>query len=98
MSVVLFGVLTWFISARTPTLDHAVRDRARAAGVSHKRGSKVRGWCDRRSLRADGDVLAIWLSLGPLPYAGESRVSGFGLYGLLYDCLANGVRAGTLLP
>jgi hypothetical protein len=39
-------------------------------------------------------ILAIWLSLGPLPYAGESRVSGFGLYGLLYNYVPgfNGVR------
>ena len=39
-------------------------------------------------------ILAMWLSLGPLPNAGESRVSGFGLYGLLYDYVPgfNGVR------
>lgn len=30
-------------------------------------------------------VLAMWLSLGPLPKAGGSIVSGFGLYGVLYD-------------
>jgi hypothetical protein len=30
-------------------------------------------------------IAAMWLSLGPLPNAGEARVSGFGLYGLLYD-------------
>lgn len=29
-------------------------------------------------------VLAAWLSLGPEPSAGPSRVSGIGLYGLLY--------------
>ena len=39
-------------------------------------------------------VLAMWLSLGPLPNAGESRVSGFGLYGVLYQYVPgfNGVR------
>jgi len=30
-------------------------------------------------------LLAMWLSLGPAPSAGDSRVSGFGLYGLLYS-------------
>ena len=39
-------------------------------------------------------ILAMWLSLGPLPNAGEARVSGFGLYGLLYEYVPgfNGVR------
>ena len=39
-------------------------------------------------------LLAMWLSLGPLPKAGDSMVSGFGLYGLLYDYVPgfNGVR------
>lgn len=30
-------------------------------------------------------ILAMWLSLGPLPNAGDTHISGFGLYGLLYD-------------
>jgi len=30
-------------------------------------------------------VLAVWLSLGPAPSAGPERVSGLGLYSLLYD-------------
>jgi hypothetical protein len=30
-------------------------------------------------------LLAMWLSLGPLPKAGDTMVSGFGLYGVLYD-------------
>jgi hypothetical protein len=30
-------------------------------------------------------VLAAWLSLGPDPSTGSSRISGFGLYSLLYD-------------
>jgi hypothetical protein len=39
-------------------------------------------------------VLAMWLSLGPLPRAGDSMVSGFGLYGVLYDYVPgfDGVR------
>jgi hypothetical protein len=39
-------------------------------------------------------ILAMWLSFGPLPNAGEARVSGFGLYGVLYDYVPgfNGVR------
>ena len=39
-------------------------------------------------------VLAVWLSLGPLPKAGDALVSGFGLYGVLYDHVPgfNGVR------
>ena len=39
-------------------------------------------------------ILAMWLSLGPLPNAGEARVSGFGLYGVLYEYVPgfNGVR------
>jgi hypothetical protein len=39
-------------------------------------------------------VLAMWLSLGPEPKAGDSLVSGFGLYGVLYEYVPgfNGVR------
>jgi len=39
-------------------------------------------------------VLAMWLSLGPQPRAGDSLISGFGLYGLLYEYVPgfNGVR------
>ena len=39
-------------------------------------------------------VLAMWLSLGPQPKAGDSLVSGFGLYGVLYEYVPgfNGVR------
>ena len=36
----------------------------------------------------------MWLSLGPMPIDGEARVSGFGLYGVLYHYVPgfNGVR------
>ena len=39
-------------------------------------------------------VLAMWLSLGPIPKAGDSLVSGLGLYNVLYDLVPgfNGVR------
>jgi hypothetical protein len=39
-------------------------------------------------------MLAVWLSLGPAPSAGPNRVSGFGLYDVLYTYLPgfNGVR------
>jgi hypothetical protein len=39
-------------------------------------------------------VLAIWLSLGPVPAAGQARVTGFGLYGVLHDFVPgfNGLR------
>ena len=39
-------------------------------------------------------VLAIWLSLGPFPNAGEAPVSGMGIYAALYDYVPgfNGVR------
>jgi hypothetical protein len=43
---------------------------------------------------AGAAILAMWLSLGPLPNAGAARVSGLGLYGVLYDYVPgfNGVR------
>jgi hypothetical protein len=39
-------------------------------------------------------VLAMWLSLGPMPSDGDGRARGFGLYGVLYDYVPgfNGVR------
>lgn len=39
-------------------------------------------------------ILAVWLSLGPVPRAGDARATGFGLYGLLYEYVPgfNGVR------
>lgn len=43
---------------------------------------------------AAATVCAMWLSLGPLPKAGDALVSGFGLYGVLYEYVPgfNGVR------
>jgi hypothetical protein len=39
-------------------------------------------------------VLALWLSLGPVPSAGYAQVNGFGLYGVLHDFVPgfNGLR------
>jgi hypothetical protein len=39
-------------------------------------------------------IVAMWLSLGPYPSAGDQRVSGVGLYSVLYDYVPgfNGVR------
>jgi hypothetical protein len=98
MSVVLFGGFDLaFISARTPQrliMQFAIA-LALLLGVSQR--ARIEG---ARMVRSPiffaliATILAIWLSLGPLPYAGESRVSGFGLYGLLYDYVPgfNGVR------
>lgn len=43
---------------------------------------------------AAATLVAMWLSLGPLPKAGDALVSGFGLYGVLYEYVPgfNGVR------
>ncbi len=43
---------------------------------------------------AGATILAVWLSLGPLPKVGDAYVSGFGLYGVLYDYVPgfDGVR------
>jgi hypothetical protein len=39
-------------------------------------------------------ILAMWFSLGPYPSAGDQRVSGIGIYSVLYDYVPgfNGVR------
>jgi hypothetical protein len=102
LSAVIFGgfdvrVLGLTISARTPqrllmqfavalALLLIVSPRARAAGARMIRSPIA--------FALVAAVLAMWLSLGPLPNAGESRVSGFGLYGVLYDYVPgfNGVR------
>ena len=46
------------------------------------------------SFFAVATVLAMWLSLGPVPKAGDALVSGFGLYGVFYEYVPgfNGVR------
>ena len=98
LSVVMFGGFEFgFISARTPqrllmqfvvalALLLAVSPRARTEAARLVR-SPI-------SFALAATMLAMWLSLGPLPNAGEARVSGFGLYGLLYEYVPgfNGVR------
>ena len=98
LSVVLFGGFEiGIISARTPqrlltqfaialALLLAISPRARTEGLRMVRSPIF--------FALTATILAVWLSLGPLPYAGESRVSGFGLYGLLYNYVPgfNGVR------
>jgi len=98
MSVVMFGGFEFgFISARTP--QRLITQFAIALALLLGISSRARIEAARmvRSpifFALTATILAIWLSLGPLPYAGESRVSGFGLYGLLYDYVPgfNGVR------
>ena len=102
LSVVLFGgfdFASWAHDQRAHAAASAdaVRDRARAAArhLSTRADRTARASCDRRSSsRFAATILAMWLSLGPLPNAGDARVSGFGLYGLLYDYVPgfNGVR------
>ncbi len=91
----LFGVT---ISARTPQrllmqfvlaylLLLALSPRARTESVRILRSPVF--------LSLSLTLLAMWLSLGPIPKAGDSLVSGLGLYNLLYDYVPgfNGVRA-----
>ena len=86
-----------FISARTPrrllmqfvialALLLAISPRARIEGA-RLMGSPI-------TFALAATILAMWLSLGPLPNAGEARISGFGLYSLLYEYVPgfNGVR------
>ena len=102
MHVVLFGgfdvtVLGLEISARTPM--RMLMQGVAAAGLllavsprlRHRAAQLVRSpviLCFGLTL------LAIWLSLGPMPLVGDSRVSGYGVYGALYDYVPgfNGVR------
>ncbi len=103
MSVFLFGgfdlnVFGVMISARTPQrllmqfvlaylLLLALSPRARTESVRILRSPVF--------LALSLTVLAMWLSLGPIPKAGDSLVSGLGLYNVLYDYVPgfNGVRA-----
>jgi len=98
LSVFLFGGFEFgFISARTPqrlVLQFLIAF-ALLLGISEKARSE-----SMRLLRSPIfytmtlTVLAVWLSLGPIPKAGDSLVSGLGLYRLLYDYVPgfNGVR------
>ena len=103
MSVVLFGgfdlkFLGVMISARTPQrlLMQFIVSLALLLVLSPR--ARVESLRIARSpifLALALTVLAMWLSLGPIPKAGDSLVSGFGLYNVLYDYVPgfNGVRA-----
>ena len=99
LSVVLFGGFEFWrpISARTPQrlLLQFVIASALLLGISPRaRIETARLMRSPIAFAFAATILAMWLSLGPLPNAGEARVSGFGLYGLLYDYVPgfNGVR------
>jgi hypothetical protein len=98
LSVVMFGGFELgFISARTPQrllMQFAIA-LALLLGISPRaRIEAARLMRSPIAFAFVATILAMWLSLGPLPNAGEARVSGFGLYGLLYDYVPgfNGVR------
>ena len=98
LSVVFFGGFEFgWIRARTPqrlimqlaialAFLLAISPRARVEGARIVRSPIT--------LAFTLTILAMWLSLGPQPNAGERYVSGFGLYGLLYEYVPgfNGVR------
>ena len=98
LSVVLFGGFELGpISARTPRrlLMQFVISLALLLGLSARaRIEAARMVRSPVTLALVATILAMWLSLGPLPNAGEARVSGFGLYGVLYEYVPgfNGVR------
>lgn len=99
LSVFMFGGFELGpISARTPqrllmqflislALLLAISPRARVESVRLLRSPVV--------FASAATLLAMWLSLGPIPKAGDSLVSGLGLYNVLYDYIPgfNGVRA-----
>jgi hypothetical protein len=102
LSIILFGgfdvrILGIMISARTPQrllMQFAVAlalllgtsQRARTAGARLVRSPVF--------FALAATIVAVWLSLGPLPNSGEARLSGFGLYDVLYRYVPgfNGVR------
>jgi hypothetical protein len=98
MSVVLFGGFDFlFISARTPQrliMQFAIA-LALLLGISPR--ARIEAARLVRSpifLSLAATLLAMWLSLGPIPKAGDSLVSGIGIYRVLYDYVPgfNGVR------
>jgi hypothetical protein len=89
-----FGIT---ISARTP--QRLLMQTVAAAGLVlalSPRARTVLGRLVRRPLFffAVATLLAIWLSLGPAPSAGDARVSGLGIYSALYHYVPgfDGVR------
>ena len=102
MHVVLFGgfdvtVLGLDISARTPMrmLMQGVAAAGLLLALSPRQRNRAAQLVRSPVILCFGlTLLAIWLSLGPMPAVGESRVSGYGVYGALYDYVPgfNGVR------
>jgi hypothetical protein len=89
LSVVLFGGFELGpISARTPQrllIQFVIALALLLALSSRARLEAARMARSPIAFALAATILAMWLSLGPLPNAGEARVSGFGLYGLLYE-------------
>ena len=102
LSAVIFGgfnldVLGVSIRARTP--QRLIWQFAAAAAlllIASPRTRTVAAQVSRSPVTffAVATIVAMWLSLGPLPKAGDSQVSGFGLYGVLFEYVPgfNGVR------
>ncbi|MDP2055459.1 MAG: hypothetical protein Q8L75_17605, partial [Acidobacteriota bacterium] len=89
-----FGVT---ISARTP--QRLLMQTVAAAGLVLALSPRARAVLGRLARTpgfffAVATILAIWLSLGPAPSAGDARVSGFGIYSALYHYVPgfDGVR------
>ena len=94
LSVVLFGGFELGpISARTPQrlLAQFAIAVALLLAIAQRARDVIRSPI---TLALVGTILAMWLSLGPLPATGNTRISDFGLYGLLYQYVPgfNGVR------
>jgi hypothetical protein len=102
MHVVLLGgfevtVLGAEISARTPMriLMQSVAAAGLLLAISPRLRKRLAQLVPSPVMLCFGlTVLAIWLSLGPLPSVGGSRNSGYGIYQVLYDNIPgfNGVR------
>ena len=101
-SAIIFGgfeVDVFGMSIRARTVQRLLLQFAVAAGLLLAVSPRMRGRAAHLARSPEvlffgATVLAMWLSLGPLPKAGESLVSGFGLYGVLYEYVPgfNGVR------
>lgn len=102
MSAVIFGGfdLTFYgipLRARTPVrlLTQLVVAAALLLAIStHARRAASRLMRSPAVFFLAITILAMWLSLGPYPSAGDQRVSGIGIYSVLYDYVPgfNGVR------
>jgi len=107
ISAVMFGgfdLRAFGLQVRARTVSRLFAQFAIAAGMLLYLSPRLRGQAARLT-RAPAvfclfaAVLAMWLSLGPRPAAGDSMVSGFGLYGVLYESVPgfNGLRVPARL-